>query len=110
MPQVHRPHDWLQLPPPRNPQNSPQRDNDGTVSENLSTARFSPSGGTIPRYVLAVLLALAGTAMRAGPEAFFAVLDPAANKSFASYQALLAAVLLSALFCGRGPALLCLAL
>jgi PAS domain S-box-containing protein len=80
------------------------------VSENLSTARFSPSGGTIPRYVLAVLLALAGTAMQAGLQAFIAMLDPAANQSFASYQALLAAVLLSALFCGRGPALLCLAL
>src|SRR4029078_2079467 len=94
----------------RQPQNAPQRNNEQTVSENLSTARFSPSGGTIPRYVLAVLLALAGTAMQAGLQAFSRMLDPASNHPFASYQALLPAVLLSALFCGRGPALLCLAL
>lgn len=79
------------------------------MSEKLSTARFSLSG-PIPRYVLAVLLALVGTAVQAGIQAFVATLDPAANQSFASYQALLAAVLISALYCGRGPALLCLGL
>jgi PAS domain S-box-containing protein len=68
------------------------------------------SSGPTSRYVLAVLLALAGTAAQAGIQVFIASLDPAVNQSFASYEALLAAVLLSALFCGRGPALLCLAL
>lgn len=57
-----------------------------------------------------MLLALVGAAIQAGILAVIASLDPAANQSFASYQALLAAVLLSALFCGRGPALLCLGL
>lgn len=75
----------------------------------LSRAPFI-SSGPVSRYVLAVLFAFAGTALQAGIQAFIASLDPAAIQSFASYQALLAAVLLSALFCGRGPALLCLGL
>ena len=75
----------------------------------LSTAPFTLSGRRY-RYVFAVLFALAGTAVQAGIQAFIATLDPAANQAFASYPALLTAVLLSALFCGRGPALLCLIL
>ncbi len=79
------------------------------MSGKLSRVPFTSSGPSY-RYVLAVLLALAGTAVQAGIQAFIAALDPAANQSFASYQALLAAVLVSALLCGRGPALLCLGL
>lgn len=75
----------------------------------LSKALFISSGPT-SRYALAVLLALVGTAVQAGIQAVIASLDPAANQSFAAYQALLAAVLVSALLCGRGPAFLCLAL
>jgi len=79
------------------------------VQGKLSTAPFTLSGRRY-RYVFAVLFALAGTAVQAGIQAFIATLDPAANQAFASYPALLSAVLLSALFCGRGPALLCLIL
>lgn len=75
----------------------------------LARAPFTFSGPT-SRYVLAVLLALVGTAVQAAITVFIESLDPAATHSFASYPALLAAVLLSALFCGRGPALLCLGL
>lgn len=75
----------------------------------LSEVSFIRSGST-SRYVAAALLAIAGTAAQGGIKFLVGTLDPAAVQSFASYQALLAAVLLSALFCGRGPALLCLGL
>jgi PAS domain S-box-containing protein len=79
------------------------------VQAKLSRVSLTSSGPAY-RYVLAVLVALAGTAVQAGIQASIAALDPAANQSFAAYQALLAAVLVSALLCGRGPALLCLGL
>jgi PAS domain S-box-containing protein len=79
------------------------------VQGKLSKLLLAPSGPT-SRYVFAVLFAFVGTAVQAGITVFIETLDPAAIHSFASYQALLAAVLLSALFCGRGPALVCLAL
>jgi PAS domain S-box-containing protein len=77
------------------------------VQGKLSTASLVLSGPRY-RYVFAVLFALAGVVVQAGLRAIVTMLDPAAAQTFASYQALLAAVLLSALFCGRGPALLCL--
>jgi PAS domain S-box-containing protein len=55
------------------------------------------------------LLAVAGTAVQAGIQALLAQLDPASSHSFSAYPALLAAILISALYFGRGPALLCLA-
>jgi PAS domain S-box-containing protein len=68
------------------------------------------SGGPFPRYAVAVSLALAAVAVEVGIQAFVTRLDPAASQPFSVYPALLAAILLSALYCGRGPALVCLAI
>ena len=79
------------------------------MSGKLSKISFS-SSGPFPRYAVAVSLALVAVAVEAGIQAFVAWLDPAASHPFSAYPALLAAILLSALYCGRGPALACLAI
>jgi PAS domain S-box-containing protein len=79
------------------------------VSDKLSRVSFA-SGGPVLRYAIAVSLALIAVAVEAGIQAFVAWLDPAGGHPFSAYPALLAAILLSALYCGRGPALLCLAI
>jgi PAS domain S-box-containing protein len=78
------------------------------VSDKLSRVSFA-SGGPFPRYAVAVSLALVAVAVEAGIQALVAWLDPAGSHPFSAYPALLAAILLSALYCGRGPALACLA-
>jgi len=79
------------------------------VSGKLSRVSLS-SGGPFPRYAVAVSLAFVSVVVEAGIQAFVAWLDPAASHPFSAYPALLAAILLSALYCGRGPALVCLAI
>jgi PAS domain S-box-containing protein len=79
------------------------------VSGKLSKISLS-SGGSFPRYAVAVSLALIAVVVEAGIQAFVAWLDPSASHPFSAYPALLAAILLSALYCGRGPALVCLAI
>jgi PAS domain S-box-containing protein len=79
------------------------------VSGKLSRVSLA-SSGPVPRYAVAVTLALVAVAVEAGIQALVAWLDPAASHPFSAYPALLAAILLSALYCGRGPALLCLAI
>jgi PAS domain S-box-containing protein len=109
MSQVHNRHQSVSSLGARSHQKLTERDDETTVSGKPSRAPFT-SSGPAHRYVIAVLLALAGTAVQGGITFLVAALDPAAVQPFASYQALLAAVLLSALFCGRGPALLCIGL
>ncbi len=79
------------------------------MSVKLSRVPLS-SGGPFPRYAVAVSLALVAVVVEAGIQAFVAWLDPAGGHPFSAYPALLAAILLSALYCGRGPALVCLAI
>jgi PAS domain S-box-containing protein len=78
------------------------------VSGKLSRVSLS-SSGPFPRYAVAVSLALVAVAVEAGIQAFIAFLDPAGSHPFSAYPALLAAILISALYLGRGPALVCLA-
>ncbi|HKS54075.1 MAG TPA: PAS domain S-box protein [Steroidobacteraceae bacterium] len=78
------------------------------MSGKLSRVSFL-SSGPFPRYAVAVSLALVAVAVEAGIQAVVAMLDPAGSHPFSAFPALLAAILLSALYCGRGPALLCLA-
>ena len=79
------------------------------MSGKLSRVSLS-SGGPFPRYAVAVSLAFVAVVVEAGIQAFVAGLDPAGGHPFSAYPALLAAILLSALYCGRGPALVCLAI
>jgi PAS domain S-box-containing protein len=78
------------------------------VSGKLSRVSLSSSGPST-RYALAVSLALVAVAVELGIQAFVTWLDPAGSHPFSAFPALLAAILISALYLGRGPALLCLA-
>lgn len=78
------------------------------MSGKLSRVSLS-SSGPFTRYAVAVSLALVAIAVELGIQAFVTWLDPAGSHPFSAFPALLAAILISALYLGRGPALLCLA-